>query len=56
MGMYMMVLLCILVVLNIVNMVFAMRIFLESKRRESEIKEKIIDLRNELIRFAQNRK
>lgn len=51
-----MVLLCILVVLNVANMVFAMRIFIESKRRESEIKEKIIDLRNELIRFAQNRK
>ena len=56
MGVYSMVLLFILIVLNIANMIFAMRIFVESKRREGEIQEKIIDLRNELIRFAQNKK
>lgn len=49
------VLLCVLVVLNIVNMIFAMKLVIESKNRESEIEEKIIDLRNELIRFSQNK-
>lgn len=50
------ILLCVLVVLNIANMVFAMKLVIESKNRESEIEEKIIELRNELIRFSQNKK
>ena len=56
MDLFILVLLCVLIVLNVVNMVFAMKLVIESKNRESEIKEKITDLRNELIRLNQNKK